>query len=82
MEFCWRKDVKKSFPEVYTGKGLKQSHEGTFHRRVDVLLKQTHERTHDERCLASDTHILVSLTLVWTSWTMDDCMHMLRQDMC
>ena len=42
---------------------LRQTCEGVFHRsrhrREDVLLKQAHERTCDERFFANDTHVLV-----------------------
>jgi hypothetical protein len=32
------------------------------HRQKDVLLKQAHERTHDEGLLSNDSHALVQLT--------------------
>jgi hypothetical protein len=52
---------------VDTGERLRQSREGTFswsrHRTEDVLLKQAHERTHDEGILANDKHVLVYLIL-------------------
>jgi hypothetical protein len=49
--FCWGKLVKVRLAEVDTGERLRQTHKGMLcwnrHRRKDVLLKQTCERTGD-----------------------------------
>ena len=67
MVFCWGIHLKQSFPEVDTDERLRQTCEGMFHRsrhrRKDVLLKQTCERTCDEGFFANDKHVLVHLTL-------------------
>ena len=52
------------FPELDTGKRLRQTHEGMLHssrhRREDVLLKQARKRTCDEGSFANNTHVLWS----------------------
>ena len=75
MVFFWGKHMKECFSEVDTGERLRQIREGMFnwsrHRRESVLLKQAHERTHDEGLLADDTcmswftlHCVVELHLL------------------
>ena len=59
--------MKECFPEVDAGERLRQTHEGTSFTEADtgedILLKQTHEKTHDKRFFANHTHALVHLTV-------------------
>ena len=85
---CWM-ELKECFPEVVAHR---QICEGTFHwsrhRREDILLKQTHERTHDEGFFVNNTHVIVCHTLLsWVAFVRTprpktDLMHLLRQDPC
>jgi hypothetical protein len=61
MVFCWGKQVKECFPEVDTGERLGQiSERNVFaeadNGREDVLLKQAHEKAHDEGLYWSALH--------------------------
>ena len=60
--------MKECFPEVDTGKRLRQTREGTFHwsrhRREDVLLKQAREKRSDEGFFANNMHVLVHMHCV------------------
>jgi hypothetical protein len=66
--FCLGKHVKECFPEMDTGERLRQTREGmsnlptrSSYKRKDVLLKQAHERTHDEGFF-NDMYMLVYFT--------------------
>ena len=57
MLFYWGEHVKDYFHEMDRGERLRQACEGMFygsqHRREDVLLQQTRERTYDEAFFGS-----------------------------
>ena len=55
--------MKECFPEVDTGKKLRQTLNKADRGKKDVLLKQAYERTCDEGFFANNFCVLVYLTL-------------------
>ena len=88
MVFCWSKHVKECFPEVDTGERLRQTPEGTFHcgrhRREDVLLRQTCERTPDEGLFANNKYLglpsIEQLSSICPDSIWADGIHVLREN--